>query len=74
MPVEGESKRGRKPRIPKSVLDYHDYIVELELPADYKQVTEACVKQRGSRVTIDLDCTHGSLEPIEEEETEEKTE
>lgn len=62
-----------KKKVPKSVQDYHDYVIELKLPVSYKQITEACVKQRGQRVTIDLDCTHGSLEIIEAKEAEEKT-
>jgi hypothetical protein len=63
MPLEGKS------RIPKSSQDYHDYVIEVNLPEGFQNITEACVRQTGSRITVDLNCRHGRLEVETEEES-----
>lgn len=53
-------------KAPKSSIDYHDYMLELELPDDLKDTKEICVKERGGKFTIDFDCTHGEMSELKE--------
>lgn len=55
-----------KRKVPRSILDYHDYVIELELPDEFKDTKEICVKERGGKFTVDTDCTHGNIEEITE--------
>ena len=65
----------RKRTAPLSSQDFHDYFIDLEIPENYLPADheDICVRQKGSRVTVDLDCRAGRVEKLTEEQIKEVT-